>query len=185
MTNVLLGTFVSSEGNPHQAGQIAGNPNVRLSTGDVIPPQIVGIDLKEDLALLKIQAKKTKRFCGRMHRNLRSAAVVSSLPGKSVGAIGIVSVGSREIPKERGALGVRLDNEAEGVVVSDFSGKDTPAKRAGVRVGDRITEVNNEPLEEILDLIKAIQSCSPGDVVVLSIEREVHHPLKSFWIHWR
>ena len=81
-------------------------------------------------------------------------------------------IGCREIPKERGALGVRLDNESEGVVVSDFSGKDTPAKRAGVRVGDRITEVNNEPLEEILDLIKAIQSCSPGDVVVLSIERE-------------
>ena len=171
---VALGTFVSSEGEIlTKASQITGNPNVRLSTGDVLPPQIVGIDLKEDLALLKIQSEKNEAILWENPSKPEVGAwVVSSLPGKSVGAIGIVSVGPREIPKERGALGVRLDNEAEGVVVSDFSGKDTPAKRAGVRVGDRITEVNNEPLEEILDLIKAIQSCSPGDVVVLSIERE-------------
>lgn len=171
---VALGTIVSEDGEVlTKASQITGIPTIRLASGEKVQPEVIGIDLKDDLALLKIKDVKTEPIRWDLASTPDVGAwVISALPGKDVGTIGIVSVGSREIPKERGALGVRLDNEAEGVVVSDFSGGDTPAKRAGVRVGDRITEVNSEPLEEISDLIKAVQACSPGDVVVLSIERE-------------
>ncbi len=171
---VALGTVVSADGEVlTKASQITGSPTIRMASGEKVEPEIIGVDLKDDLALLKIKDIKTEpiRWDNASKPDV-GAWVISALPGKDVGTIGIVSVAAREIPKERGALGVRLDNEAKGVVVSDFSGKETPAKRAGVRVGDRITEVNSEPLEEISDLIKAVQSCSPGDVVVLSIERE-------------
>jgi len=170
---VALGTIVSEDGEVLTKGsQITGAPTIRLASGEKVKAAVKGIDLKDDLALLKIDDVKTEPIRWDQASTPDVGAwVISALPGKDVGTIGIVSVGSREIPKERGALGVRLDNESEGVVVSDFSGSDTPAKRAGVRVGDRITEVNSEPLEEISDLIKAVQACSPGDVVVLSIER--------------
>ena len=171
---VALGTVVSSDGEIlTKASQITGAPRVRLASGESIEPTIVGVDLEDDLALLKIEGHAVEpiRWDAAVNPEV-GAWVISAFPGKEVGSIGIVSVRSREIPKEPGALGIRMDDEATGVVVSDFSGDDTPAKRAGVHIGDRITEINNEPILEIPDLIKAVQAFSPGDMIVLTIERD-------------
>jgi putative serine protease PepD len=46
-----------------------------------------------------------------------------------------------------------------------------PAARAGLRVGDVVTEINNEPVDTAEALIVAIRTHQPGESVRLAYER--------------
>jgi S1-C subfamily serine protease len=62
--------------------------------------------------------------------------------------------------------------EADEVVVAGLAG-DGPAKRAGLREGDRIVAVAGQPASSLADLYRAIWSLgSAGVDVLLTLERE-------------
>jgi serine protease Do len=83
----------------------------------------------------------------------------------------------------RSALGVRIraadPNDAEyagldevrGVVVESFTGDDSPAKKAGLREGDLIVEVDGQEVEYVAQLQQIIGFKKPGSTVEITVAR--------------
>jgi len=85
---------------------------------------------------------------------------------------------------ERAALGVMVRDatvedaayvglkDNRGVLVQDFSGDDSPAKRAGLQPGDVIISVAGHPVDYVAQLQEAIAFRKPGDVVEVEVARK-------------
>ncbi|MCA9107512.1 MAG: PDZ domain-containing protein [Planctomycetales bacterium] len=171
---IALGTIVSNDGEVlTKASLLSGLPTIVLPSGEHLEASILGIDVVEDLALLKVEHQDLQpvRWRDGDLPELGSWVITADY-GQQVQSIGVISVLPRSIPKERGALGIRMDPDAEGVVIAAYSGDDTPAEKAGIRIGDRVIEVNDEPVESMVDLQTAIAQASPGDAVILTVERD-------------
>ncbi|HLZ44388.1 MAG TPA: Do family serine endopeptidase [Gemmatimonadales bacterium] len=61
--------------------------------------------------------------------------------------------------------------EIRGVVVNEFSGADSPAKRAGIQEGDVITAVDGQPIESVAQLQQRVGFKKPGETVQVSVVR--------------
>jgi serine protease Do len=84
----------------------------------------------------------------------------------------------------RGFLGVQVEDVtpevarqngldgADGVLIGEFSGANSPASAAGLRPGDIITEINGERIKDRRDLIRRVGSYPAGTVVRLTYVRE-------------
>ena len=62
-------------------------------------------------------------------------------------------------------------SKAEGVIISDIK-KNSPAERAGLKVGDIILEINGERIQNDETIIGIINDARAGDVLDLKIYRE-------------
>lgn len=83
----------------------------------------------------------------------------------------------------RGWLGVMIQNvdknlaesfglkEAKGILVSEVQEK-SPASAAGLKQGDIIMKLNNEPLTDVSDLRNRVAMLEPGSTAMLDIMRE-------------
>ncbi len=67
-------------------------------------------------------------------------------------------------------IGVNVDADDDGVRLSSVDA-DGPADKAGLRVDDVITEIDDEPVSAPEELIVAIRTHRPGDKVALTYER--------------
>ncbi|MCS6873678.1 MAG: trypsin-like peptidase domain-containing protein [Pyrinomonadaceae bacterium] len=84
----------------------------------------------------------------------------------------------------RGYLGVNLDSvrsefakvygleSANGAIITNVAGKDTPAGRAGLQVGDVIIGFNDEKVQNAHDLIMKIATVEPEKEVKITYLRE-------------
>jgi serine protease Do len=84
----------------------------------------------------------------------------------------------------RAILGITIENATEedaayagintvrGVVVEDFSTDDSPAKRAGLEVGDLIVELDGQPVEYVAQLQQIVGFKKPGEPVRVTVVRE-------------
>ncbi|MCK6524810.1 trypsin-like peptidase domain-containing protein, partial [Myxococcota bacterium] len=73
----------------------------------------------------------------------------------------------------RGWMGVGLGDAEEGkgaIVAQVFA--DTPAGQAGLRAGDRVTQLNGEEVVDSRSLVRAVGQLPPGEVVRLGVERD-------------
>jgi serine protease Do len=61
--------------------------------------------------------------------------------------------------------------DIRGVVVNDYSGDDSPAKRAGVQPGDVIVAVDGQPIESVAQLQQRVGFKKPGETVQVSVVR--------------
>jgi serine protease Do len=85
---------------------------------------------------------------------------------------------------ERAVLGVMVKDatnddaayvglkENRGVLVEDFGSADSPAKRAGLQVGDVIVSVGGRQVDYVAQLQEAIAFRKPGDVVDVEVARK-------------
>jgi serine protease Do len=83
----------------------------------------------------------------------------------------------------RAVLGIGIENateedaayaglsEVRGVVVESFSSDDSPAKRAGMEVGDLIIELDGQPVEYVAQLQQIVGFKKPGDNVRVTVVR--------------
>jgi len=62
-----------------------------------------------------------------------------------------------------------------GAKVEDFSGEDSPARKAGVQPGDIIISVNGEPVQSVQDLQTRLRKYQPGQKVKLEIVHRANH----------
>jgi uncharacterized iron-regulated protein len=83
----------------------------------------------------------------------------------------IWSTGYSEPEFKRVRLGVRLDpkNHEAAVVMAVEPG--SPAAKAGITVGDRITSLNGETIDSLFELIERLRLLEPGDTAKVVLNR--------------
>lgn len=145
----------------------------RLCDGRKLDAHIVSIDGDHDLALLKVDAADLTpvHWVESVKIDVGQWLAVPGLTEDPL-AVGVVSVATREIPKQRPLLGVGLDDaEGGGVRVSQVLPLSAAAK-AGVKVDDVITHLDEKSINARMELIDSIQEHRSGDVVHLRILRD-------------
>ena len=73
--------------------------------------------------------------------------------------------------KGKGFLGMATEARAKGGIEVTKVGENTPAKAAGVKVGDILYSLNGTPLESREQLQKLLKEMAPGDEVIFDMER--------------
>jgi serine protease Do len=75
------------------------------------------------------------------------------------------------VDENRAMLGVATENNDKGAAVKEVS-KESAAEKAGLKVGDVITKVDDTKIVAPDDLTKAIQTHKPGDKVTITFLRD-------------
>ncbi len=166
----LLGLIVDENGYIlTKASELEGEITCRLPSGEIAPAEIVGVQRRNDLALLRVPAENLPvAKWRRASLPLVGSWVVAPAPGGQVMAAGIVSTSTRWI--RGGVLGVFLEPSTRGAKVIAVNPK-AGGGRAGLKRGDIIAQVNGKPVADIDDAIHAIGSYLPGEIVRLQIIR--------------
>ena len=165
--NAALGAIVDADGliltkNTLLIGEIS----CKLKDGRVFPAEVLGEHDGSDLALLKIPAKELVPVKWRPSRELKQAMWLASVaPGPDPLAIGVVGVATRNYqpgdqpdapgPKS-GYLGVQLEEAGIGAKIKSLA-PNSPALKAGLKVGDIIVQAGTRPVTSI----KSLQSAGP------------------------
>jgi serine protease Do len=169
--HVSLGCIVGAEGWALTKASTLGDELIcHLADGREFPAEVVRVNGDFDLALLKIDAGDlpTIRFEPAADPSVGSW-VASVGKGRDPVGVGVVSVAARQIPGERGVLGVQLD-EVQPLVVQVFA--DSGAEQAGVLVNDVILSVNGRETPTREALVGTVQGFNPGDEVELVVRRD-------------
>jgi S1-C subfamily serine protease len=70
-----------------------------------------------------------------------------------------------------GFLGIHLTLTGEEAMISGFVDH-SPAKKAGLKVGDVIVKIQDKPIKEVNDLMEVMQKTKPGDKIAITVKRE-------------
>lgn len=163
-------------------------PQIRIDDESMIEVKIVAKDNRLDLALVQVlpeYVKATEWIPVDLGNNREVSTVkatddpatkgtvccaISSRKERAAG-LGIVSVASRSLDgRTTSYIGVQATVEENGIKVSGMVAGG-PAERAGVKVGDVINGLNNEPVTNMDDFKKLVESHLPGEKIQLGIIR--------------
>lgn len=153
-----------------KATPICDKVMVTLADGRELPATTVGTNGKYDLALLKVDAAglPTLDLADSTIPAVGDFVATVGIDRDPV-AVGVVSVGPREIPPQPGRLGIMLSENDEPVVVEAIA--NGAAAEAGVQARDRIVSIEGQPTRTRTEIQKIIGGYNPGDIVALVIER--------------
>src|SRR5581483_9152758 len=101
-------------------------------------------------------------------------------PNGEAVAAGVISVASRKLPdreiaksvnpSQSGFLGVGLEQAEGGVKITEVMARQG-ASKAGVKVDDIITQIDDKKIEDVEAMMDLLQHMKPGDEVTLHIKR--------------
>ncbi|QDT43546.1 putative periplasmic serine endoprotease DegP-like precursor [Gimesia alba] len=168
-----LGAIVGSDGwILTKASQLDGAVTCELSTSERYEAEIVGVDGKLDLALLKIKAKNlsTVKWQSATDPKVGQWLVTPGLSMSPV-SVGVLSVPRRAIKPAPGVLGVRIDDAEGGARVKQVM-RESGAEEAGLQPGDVILNVAGENIKSASALSSFVQKYLPGDRLLVKILRE-------------
>lgn len=156
-----------------KASSLSDPIRVRLRDGREFDAALVGVDAEYDLAMLKVDARRLPTLdLGHVESPEVGRWVASTAPGRDPLAVGVVSVGSRSIPKQSGILGVQLEETDDGKPLVIQVVPESGAARAGILVNDVIVAVNGNPTETREELIRTVREYSPDDEIEVTILRD-------------
>lgn len=169
---VALGTIVGADGwILTKASELSGKLSCRFKDASELPASIVGVHADHDLALLKVEAANLPAVTWKSNADYRLGQwVFTPGVGEEPIAVGVVSVAPRNIPRDRGILGINLDDSPDGPRVTQVLPRSAAAK-AGIQVDDIITHLNGERVTSRAMLVDAIRRLWVGDDVTLRIRR--------------
>ncbi|MEX1223111.1 MAG: PDZ domain-containing protein [Pirellulales bacterium] len=170
---VALGTIVDAEGFiVTKASELAGNIEVQINGGRKYPAEEVKRDAANDLALIKIEATGLPVIEWRDGDDPALGSwLITADSGPNPLAVGVASVAARKIRKERGLLGVRLEDSDGGPLIDEVI-KESAAEVAGLAAGDVVTAVNDQQVDTREKMIRIVGAMAPGDKVRLKIVRD-------------
>lgn len=173
--DAALGTIVSAEDGEGfvltKASQLNGDSLIcQLQDGRDLPAELVAVDQDWDLALLKIEGRRLPVI----EWSDRAPRVGQWLATPGLGelpvAVGVMSVEPREIPTERGVLGIQIADGNDGPMVAQVF-PNTGAEAAGLKTGDIILRVADTVVDSGKILTQNIQQFRPGDSLMLLVRR--------------
>jgi serine protease Do len=178
--DVALGTIVSSDGwILTKASELKASPLVRLPDGRELKARLVGVHQAHDIALLKVEVTGLTPVQWRPSKEVPVGfwAVSAGPAGRPV-AVGVVSVGTRDVPAKSwprnhagsGYLGVSLAPVEKEVKISQVIPGGGAAK-AGLRVNDIIVAVSGKVVSDAEMLLDLLQSSKPGDEIEVRVKR--------------
>lgn len=172
---VCLGAIVKSDGHIlTKASELKDKVVCKLADNRSFPATIVGIDDKNDLAMLKIDANGLPIISWTDSKVAEvghwvCVAATGTLPA----AAGVVSVATRDdklrernAPTSNGFLGVTLGEHDKGPKIENVS-EDSSAAKAGLKVGDIVILVGGKKVSKAEEMIRSLSRTRPGDVVKL------------------
>lgn len=175
---LALGTIVSEDGWIVSKGSELpeSKVEVQLFDGSTAEGSVRIRRADIDLALVKIERNNLPTMNWNTIADvpvggwLASASARSQLPF----AIGVMSVVSRNVPRERAVLGVTLGNppshEKGALVEAVVEG--SGAFRAGVRTGDVIDRIDGDSLTTRDEVLKRLGALSAGQRVNVGVQRD-------------
>ncbi len=136
---------------------------------------VAGVFEDEDLALLKLKNSplrpvtfnpQAKPDIGRF--------LIAPGPGDVTLGMGVVSVRERTLREsDQAFVGVGVENHTEGTGVKVRQlAEDSPAEKAGLRVGDVILNLNGKIVGSMLEFRSLLTALKPGDSVKMLFSRE-------------
>ena len=180
---VALGAIVEADGwIISKASELVGKLTVRLPDGSEVEARTAGVADEHDLALLKVAAKGLKPVKWGDAPGMQVGQLVATVgEDENPVAVGVLSLGRREIPQRSGMLGVRLDDLADknaadpekkgvGALVAEvLSG--SGAERAGVKDKDVIISFDGQEVTSRVMLVDMISRKRYGETVPLVVMR--------------
>ena len=175
---LALGTIVSEDGWIVSKGSELPDSKVevQLFDGSTAEGSVRIRRADIDLALVKVERNNLPTMNWNTIADvpvggwLASASARSKLPF----AIGVMSVVSRNVPRERAVLGVTLgnppSNEKGALVEAVVEG--SGAFRAGVRTGDVIDRIDGDSLATRDEVLKRLGALSAGQRVNVGVQRD-------------
>lgn len=172
---IAVGTIIDSEGLVlTKASEMRGDLKCRLSNGELIPASVYGIDIENDLALLKIDADGLAAArLNPVPPPTRGMWLVSPTDQSGSLIVGVVGADERTIPPSRAFIGIRMQDEDDdgGVRITEVL-EGTPAKQARLREDDIIIKLDEFRTDNSVALMEAIGRYTPGSQVELTVQRE-------------
>ncbi|MEO0475158.1 MAG: PDZ domain-containing protein [Planctomycetota bacterium] len=168
----ILGTIVDEDGYiVSKASELSGEKfRAILPAGRSFEAKLVGVDRKNDLAMLKINARRLKAVDLSFDKPALGRWVACVGMSKSPEAVGIISAKPREIKPAQLVLGVILRPHPDGLFI-DTVREGFGADKAGIKVGDVLTHVETKKVIATEQLIRQLQSRAEGDEVQVRITR--------------
>lgn len=179
----VFGTVISSDGLLLSKNSQVGDDAifVKLRTGKRIPVEVVSRDEETDLVLLQCNELSGGKYValgdteegeadelplGRMllSPTSRGPGCVSVIGSKVFGS----AVGRTNVPKS--FLGVGWNETAKPVKLTRIV-PNSPADKAGLKVGDVILKVNDTIVKTSADVRKVLRPLEPGAFIILSLTR--------------
>lgn len=168
-----LGAIVDADGYIlTKASELKGDVQCQLWDGRRLAARTIGVSEEYDLALLRVEARELPAIAW---SDADAPPVGSWLatPGmdKLPVAIGVVSVAPRRIERALPALGVVLDETADGPRIQEVV-PDSGAAQAGLQRDDVITHLDSQRVTSRDGFIRSIRDRRPGEKVQLKIVRK-------------
>lgn len=168
----ILGTIIDDEGFIlSKASELSGEKiKAVLSTGRGFDAELVGVDRKNDLAMLKIDAERLEAVTLSFDKPGLGRMVACVGISRSPVAVGIISAKPREIRPAQLVLGVILRAHPDGLWIDDVSAG-FGADKAGIKSGDVLTHVGSKKVIAVDQVVGQLQSRAEGDEVQVRILR--------------
>ena len=169
--DAALGTIVGPEGWVlTKASELKGKITCHLRDQRELDARIVGVNPNFDLAMLKIDATDLPAISWSQQPPVVGQWALTPGMGELPLSLGILSAPRRTIPPIPGVIGVNLTDAKNGIQVESVVDHG-PAKKAGVKAKDIITQVNGKGVKKREELVAAVRRHKPGEKIKLTIRR--------------
>lgn len=147
-----------------------GELRVRLANEHMYLAEVVATRRAADLALLRIEqaSNLVAATFADQSQTIPGSYLVSVGPGGDVLGLGTVGADPLEVA-DQGKMGI-VFNPDHLTVEHVFEG--SGAEAAGIEIGDRITQLDGEPLRNQQTLLDRVDELFPGEVVEVTVIRD-------------